>query len=180
MSDYQAPKRSYAVRVQTIDIRIVVSIMAREDNAGHPINCKGDGEAQWDGAPKKMAGLHLDGLCLRAFRSADRREDGSYQVYDFDLCYTDIYSANARKVAGMAKTIAKAAKGMDKAGGSPELQLVAFCKALGVDQTVTRTTGHGRSSYSESEWQWNDGVELAAFQLRNHIKALEKGQTVTA
>lgn len=147
---------------------VVVKVLARESGEGYPINPRSEGEDSiWD-APKRTAGLALDGLEIRVYLSSD---------YKY-ISGADVRIDNARFIdSRLAKRLLKTMTRIDREIAKTNAReigdvVMAVAKAIGATWTV-EPVGTPRSwSYSDDAWYFTT-VERARDLARDAVAKLQ-------
>jgi len=159
-------KMTYGYMVTTRDFAgsdaIQVNVMCRRNEQAHPLNCSGDGEQSYNGAPARLNGLHLCDLQIRLWRLDDRSWTGA------EVEYRNTFSIDLRKAKQMAKTLAKIQKAIDDSNAVEAGDVImAVAKALGLGWTaISNDENYG--TYQETTWRFRP-VTYARDQVRDIV-----------
>ena len=149
--------------------QVSARILAREDDALHPINCKHDGEsAIWD-APKHLDGYMLAGLGMRGHVYDDC--DGNSRLIGFTPDFHDCYSVDLASAKAMVKTLRRVEKAIQTESASePGDVFMAVVRALRLDWYAIEGEYVGGWGYASKAWDFRP-VEEGRNALRRMVEA---------
>jgi len=128
---------------------VVARVMAREDNAKHPVNPRTEGEDSIWGAPKNLDGYMLNGLEIRFWLSSTGTSIHHHVLFD------KVRFVDERLATRLLKTMKKINRAIGSNIESGDM-LMAVSRALNLTWYAEKRTNNHGWSYSDDDWRFHN------------------------